>query len=168
MGIILFPLRHSLQYIRLKGTWTIAVNKMRDQGNIPLMKVVYTATNQPSDVKWPEGGPTLLVRRIPPASKTMKVLNQLVCIGCGRLDDAGIPLIGAGPAPAKPAAKAPSVSSGNSTGIATVQFFDGPWDPLTMFGHVKVLDAAMSSMPGSGMGGGLGVGDLLDQWESEK
>jgi len=156
------------------NTWTIMVNKMKDQGNIPLLKVQYTVTNTPSNVQWPEGGPTLLVRRIPPASRTMKVLNQLVCVGCNRLEDAGIPLIGAGPDAAKPASKKPQgqapqgANRNNTTGTATVQFFDGPWDPLTMFGPVKVLDAAMSSMEGGGTGGGLGVGDVLDQWESEQ
>ena len=153
------------------NTWTFIVNKQRDQGNIPLIKVEYKITNAPSTVEWPGGGPTLLVRRIPPASMTMKVLNQLVCVGCSRLDEAGIPLIGSGPTP-KPAGK-PKSQGGNqsqpqsTTGTATVQFFDGPWDPLTMFGPVKVLDAKMTFTPGR-MQGGLGVGDVLDQWESEE
>ena len=153
-----------IYYRENKGTntWTFIVNKMKDQGNIPLIKVEYKVTNAPSTVKWPDGGPTLLVRRIPPASMTMKVLNQLVCVGCGRPEDAGIPLIGSGPAPAKPQNNATS-----TTGTATLQFYDGPWDPLTMFGPVKVLDAKMTFTPGR-MPGGLGVGDVLDQWESEK
>ena len=144
------------------NTWTFIVNKMKDQGNIPLIKVEYKVTNEPSSVQWPESGPTLLVRRIPPASRTMKVLNQLVCVGCSRLNEAGIPLIGSGPAPAKPQSNVTS-----TTGTATVQFFDGPWDPLTIFGPVKVLDAKMTFTPGR-MQGGLGVGDVLDQWESEQ
>jgi hypothetical protein len=151
------------------NTWTFMVSKMKDQGNIPLIKVEYKITNQPSNVQWPEGGPTLLVRRIPPASKTMKVLNQLVCVGCSRPDEAGIPLIGSGPTP-KPAAKKPQGQDSqatSTTGTATVQFFDGPWDPLTIFGPVKVLDARMNFTPGR-MQGGLGVGDVLDQWESEQ
>ena len=128
---------------RKTNTWTVMVNKMRDQGSIPLLKVEYKITDKPSNVTWPEGGPTLLVRRIPPASKTMKVLNQLVCVGCGRLEDAGIPLIGAGPEASKPARRKPpqggaTAGRSNTTGTATVQFFDGPWDPLTMFGPVKV------------------------------
>ena len=150
------------------NTWTFIVNKMKDQGNIPLIKVEYKVTNTPSTVTWPEGGPTLLVRRIPPASRTMKVLNQLVCVGCSRPDEAGIPLIGSGPTP-KPAGKPQAQAQGprETTGTATVQFFDGPWDPLTVFGPVKVLDAKMSFTPGR-MQGGLGVGDVLDQWESEE
>ena len=147
------------------NTWTFVVNKQRDQGNIPLIKVEYKVTNATSNVQWPESGPTLLVRRIPPASKTMKVLNQLVCVGCSRPEEAGIPIPGSGPTP-----KAKSKTQGtptNTTGVATVQFFDGPWDPLTMFGPVKVLDAKMSFTPGR-MQGGLGVGDVLDQWESEE
>ena len=149
------------------NTWTFTVNKMKDQGNIPLIKVIYKVTNTPSNVEWPGGGPTLLVRRIPPASKTMKVLNQLVCVGCSRPEEAGIPLIGSGPAP-KPANELRTQGQRTeTTGTATVQFFDGPWDPLTMFGPVKVLDAKMSFTPGR-MQGGLGVGDVLDQWESEQ
>ena len=144
------------------NTWTFIVNKMKDQGNIPLVKVEYKVTNTPSSVQWPESGPTLLVRRIPPASRTMKVLNQLVCVGCSRPEEAGIPLVGSGPAPSKPQSNATS-----TTGTATVQFFDGPWDPLTIFGPVKVLDAKMTFTPGR-MQGGLGVGDVLDQWESEQ
>jgi len=148
------------------NTWTFMVNKQRDQAGIPLIKVEYKVTNAVSNVQWPESGPTLLVRRIPPASRTMKVLNQLICVGCGRLDEAGIPLLGSGPEP-KPAAKTRDDNSMSTTGVATVQFFDGPWDPLTMFGPVKVLDAKMNFTTGS-MQGGLGVGDLLDQWESEQ
>jgi hypothetical protein len=148
------------------NTWTFIVNKMKDQGNIPLIKVEYKVTNQPSNVQWPESGPTLLVRRIPPASRTMKVLNQLVCVGCSRPEEAGIPLIGSGPTP-KPAANKPQNNATSTTGTATVQFFDGPWDPLTIFGPVKVLDARMTFTPGR-MQGGLGVGDVLDQWESEQ
>jgi len=150
------------------NTWTFMVSKMKDQGNIPLIKVEYKITNQPSNVKWPDSGPTLLVRRIPPASRTMKVLNQLVCVGCSRPEEAGIPLIGSGPTP-KPAGK-PATGQNqptSTTGTATVQFFDGPWDPLTVFGPVKVLDAKMTFTPGK-MQGGLGVGDVLDQWESEQ
>jgi acetoacetate decarboxylase len=148
------------------NTWTFIVNKMKDQGNIPLIKVEYKVTNQPSSVQWPESGPTLLVRRIPPASRTMKVLNQLVCVGCSRPEEAGIPLIGSGPTP-KSAANKPQSNATSTTGTATVQFFDGPWDPLTIFGPVKVLDAKMTFTPGR-MQGGLGVGDVLDQWESEQ
>ena len=162
-----------IYYQENKGTntWTFVVNKQRDQAGIPLIKVEYKVTNAPSSVQWPESGPTLLVRRIPPASRAMKVLNQLVCVGCSRLDEAGIPLIGSGPTPksaGKPQSQAQNTGNPtNTTGTATVQFFDGPWDPLTIFGPVKVLDAKMAFTPGR-MQGGLGVGDVLDQWESEQ
>ena len=162
-------------WMERRDGWSIMINKMKDQGSIPLIKINYTYTDTPDNVQWPEGGPTLLVRRIPPASRTMKVLNQLVCVGCGRLDDAGIPLIGSS-SESKPAVKPSGKPEGKpqsqrleTAGIATVQFFDGPWDPLTMFGPVKVLDARMSISPGGGSGGGgLGVGEVLDQWESEE
>ncbi len=49
-------------------------------------------------------------------------------------------------------------------GTATVQFFDGPHDPLTFLGPIKVLDAKMSIMQGD-MPGGLGLGKVMDQWE---
>lgn len=149
------------------STWTFMVNKQRDQAGIPLIKVEYKITNTPSTVQWPESGPTLLVRRIPPASRVMKVLNQLVCVGCSRPEEAGIPLVGSGPTP-KPAGKPQGQNQRTeTTGTATVQFFDGPWDPLTILGPVKVLDAKMTFTPGR-MQGGLGVGDVLDQWESEQ
>jgi hypothetical protein len=48
-------------------------------------------------------------------------------------------------------------------GFAKVQFFDGPHDPLTFFGPIKVLDAKMSIAEGS-MPGGLGLGEVMDQW----
>ena len=162
-------------WLERRDGWSVMINKMRDQGSIPLIKIDYKYTDTPSNAQWPEGGPTLLVRRIPPASRTMKVLNQLVCVGCSRLEDAGIPLIGAEPSskPAgKPAGKPESKPQSQrleTAGIATVQFFDGPWDPLTMFGPVKVLDARMSISQGGGTGtGGLGVGEVLDQWESDE
>ena len=47
---------------------------------------------------------------------------------------------------------------------ATVQFFDGPHDPLTFFGPVKVLDAKMSVIEGR-MPFGLGLGEVMDEWE---
>ena len=65
-----------------------------------------------------------------------------------------------------PAVLAPS-PRGRATdtkGIATVQFFDGPHDPLTFFGPVKVLDAKMSITKGA-MTGGLGLGEVVYQWE---
>jgi hypothetical protein len=52
----------------------------------------------------------------------------------------------------------------NTKGSATVQFFDGPHDPLTFFGPVKVLDAKMSITKGP-MTGGLGLGEVVYQWE---
>ena len=56
-------------------------------------------------------------------------------------------------------------ASKETKGIATVQFFDGPHDPLTLFGPVKVLDAKMSILEASPTGGGLGLGEVVHQWE---
>ena len=53
----------------------------------------------------------------------------------------------------------------DSRGTATVQFFDGPHDPLTVFGPLKVLDAIMSVIDGDMPGGGLDLGEVLDKWE---
>jgi hypothetical protein len=48
--------------------------------------------------------------------------------------------------------------------IATVQFFDGPHDPLTFFGPVKGLGAKMNVTEASPTGG-LGLGEVVHQWE---
>jgi acetoacetate decarboxylase len=131
--------------------WTITANKLKDQGSIPLMKIEYRISKTTPEVKWPSMGPTYLVRRIPHASPTTPSLGQLVCVGCNMPQAAG-PLA----APARP---------NDTQGTATVQFFDGPHDPLTFFGPIKVLDAKMSFTEGDMGGPGLGLGEVLAQWE---
>ena len=131
--------------------WTINCNKQKDQGSIPLMKVEYTISNSTPAVKWPDMVPTYLVKRIPNASPTVPPLTQLVCVGCN------LP-------PGRCSSSAPPAVTTDTKGIATVQFFDGPHDPLTFFGPVKVLDAKMSITKGS-MTGGLGLGEVVYQWE---
>jgi Acetoacetate decarboxylase (ADC) len=131
--------------------WTIAAKKLKDQNSIPLMKIVYTASKTTPEVKWPNMGPTLLVRRIPHASAATPSLGQLVCVGCNMPQMAG-PLV----APAKP---------GDTKGTATIQFFDGPHDPLTFLGPIKVLDAKFSFSQGDMGGPGLGLADVLDEWK---
>ncbi len=133
--------------------WTITANKMKDQGSIPLMKIEYKISNSTPTVKWPEMGPVYLVRRIPNASPSTSPLSQIVCVGCN-LPKASGPLVA--PAGVK-----------DTKGTATVQFFDGPHDPLTFFGPIKVLDAKMSIKEGAMPGGGLGLGEVLAQWEEE-
>lgn len=130
--------------------WKITVNKMKDQNGIPLMKVEYRVSDSAPTVQWPDMGPTLLVRRIPPASLTTPGIFQIVCVGCNMPQPSG-PLV------------APRGTE-ETRGTATVEFFDGPHDPLTFLGPVQVLDAKMSIMKGS-MPGGLGLGDVLYQWE---
>jgi acetoacetate decarboxylase len=135
--------------------WMIVANKMKDQGNVPLMKIDYKIDNSLPEVKWPDMGPTLLVRRIPRASATTPNLGQMICVGCG------------GPSGAPTGAAAPLVppkGPKDSKGTATVQFFDGPHDPLTFFGPIKVLDAKMTVLEGS-MPFGLGLGDVLSEWK---
>jgi acetoacetate decarboxylase len=131
--------------------WMIIANKMKDQGSVPLMKIEYKISDSTPDVKWPDMGPVLLVRRIPPASFSTPSLNQIVCVGCNIPEASGSPL---------------EARSGlkDTKGFATVQFFDGPHDPLTFLGPTKVLDAKMSIMEGE-MPLGLGLGDVLSQWE---
>jgi acetoacetate decarboxylase len=131
--------------------WTITANKMKDQGSRPLMKIEYKISNSTPAVKWPDMGPTYLVRRIPNASPTTPSINQMVCVGCNMPKASG-PLV------------APSGAK-DTKGTATVQFFDGPHDPLTFLGPIKVLDAKMTILEGSMPGGGLGLGDVLSQWE---
>jgi acetoacetate decarboxylase len=131
--------------------WTVTCNKQKDQGGIPLMKVEYTISSSTPAVDWPVMMPTYLVKRIPNASPTVPPLTQLVCIG-GNIPTGGAPVLTPG-----------SVKT-DTKGTAKVQFFDGPHDPLTFFGPVKVLGAMMSITKGSMMGG-LGLGDVVYQWE---
>jgi acetoacetate decarboxylase len=131
--------------------WTVTCNKQKDQGNIPLIKVEYTISDSAPSVEWPSIIPTLLVKRIPNASPSIPPLTQLVCVGC-----APPPGGGSSPAMPKPAKE--------TKGFAAVQFFDGPHDPLTFLGPVKVLGAKMSFFEGP-MDDGLGLGEVLSQLE---
>jgi acetoacetate decarboxylase len=130
--------------------WMVIANKMRDQGSIPLMKVEYKVSASSPEVKWPEMGPTYLVRRIPNASPSTPSFFQMVCVGCN-----------------VPASSAPLVAptgAKDTKGTATIQFFDGPHDPLTFLGPIKVLDAKMSIIEGR-MPFGLGPGEVLSEWK---
>jgi acetoacetate decarboxylase len=131
--------------------WTVTANKLKDQGSIPLMKIEYKISSSTPTVKWPEMGPVYLVRRIPNASPSTSPLCQLVCVGCNRPATTGPFVAKAGPKDTK--------------GTATVQFFDGPHDPLKFLGPIKVLDAKMTVLEGTMPGGGLGLGEVLSQWE---
>ena len=139
-----------ITWSRTQTGWTVVCNKMKDQGSIPLMKIDYTISDSTPKVEWPDMGPILLVKRIPPASASTPSINQIICLGCDT------PLEG-GPLEAPPGPK-------DSKGFATVQFFDGPHDPLTFFGPVKVLDAKMSFIEGR-MPFGLGLGEVMDEWK---
>jgi acetoacetate decarboxylase len=133
------------------GGWTITCNKQKDQGSIPLMKVEYTISKSVPKVEWPPMEPVYLVKRIPNASPSVPPLTQLVCVGCGLPKNSGL-------------TPSPTAVTTNTTGTAQVQFFDGPHDPLTFFGPVKVLDAKMSITKGS-MTGGLGLGEVVFEWK---
>ncbi len=140
-----------ITWTKTQTGWIVVANKMRDQGSIPLMKIEYKASASTPRVEWPNMGPSLLVRRIPNASATTKAFYQMVCVGCGTPEaPEGAPLVA--PTGAK-----------DTKGTATVQFFDGPHDPLTFLGPVKVLDAKMSILEGR-MPFGLGLGEVLDEW----
>ncbi|MDM7998032.1 MAG: acetoacetate decarboxylase family protein [Acidobacteriota bacterium] len=130
--------------------WMIVANKMKDQGSIPLMKIEYKVSDSTPVVRWPDMGPSLLVRRIPNASPSTPAFFQMVCVGCD-MPQSGAPLV------------APK-GKNDTKGTATVQFFDGPHDPLTFLGPAKVLDAKMSIQEGR-MPFGLGLGEVLAKWE---
>jgi acetoacetate decarboxylase len=133
--------------------WKITANKQKDQGGIPLMKIEYTVSKSALEVKWPEMNPIYLVRRTPNASPSTPAIGELICLGCNAPKaKASTPLV----IPAGPK---------DTRGTATVQFFDGPHDPLTFFGPIKVLDAKMSVIDGEMGGGGLGLGEVLSRWE---
>jgi acetoacetate decarboxylase len=138
-------------WIQTAAGWTINCCKQKDQGSIPLMKVEYTISDSAPTVEWPAIIPTYLVKRIPNASPSIPPLTQLVCVGC-------TPPPGSGANPAMPA------PTKETKGFATVQFFDGPHDPLTFLGPIKVLGAKMSIFEGP-MTGGLGLGEVVYQWE---
>lgn len=131
--------------------WTVTCNKQKDQGSLPLMQVEYTITNVATAVEWPVMLPVYLVKRIPNASPKVAPYTQLVCIGGNA-----------------PTGTAPTLTPGSTKtdtkGTAAVRFFDGPNDPLTFFGPVKVLAAKMSITKGS-MLGGLGLGEVVYQWD---
>jgi acetoacetate decarboxylase len=131
--------------------WTITANALKDQNSIPLMKVEYKISNSTPEVKWPNMGPTYLVKRIPNASPTVAPLTQLVCVGCN------LPPRGSNPA-------LPPAPMGTK-GSATVKFFDGPHDPLTFFGPIKVLDAKMNITEASSTDPGLGLGEVVYEWK---
>jgi acetoacetate decarboxylase len=132
--------------------WTITANKLKDQGSIPLMKIEYRISKSTPVVKWPDMGPVYLVRRTPNASPSTPAIGELVCLGCNAPKArVSTPLV----VPAGPK---------DTKGTATVQFFDGPHDPLTFFGPIKVLDAKMTIMDGTMPGGGLGLGEVMDKW----
>lgn len=131
--------------------WTITVNTLKDQNSVPLMKVEYKISNSTPEVKWPEMGPTYLVKRIPNASPTVSPLTQLVCVGCNIPPKSSSPVMPLAPKGTK--------------GFATVKFFDGPHDPLTFFGPIKVLDAKMSIMEASPTDPGLGLGEVVYEWK---
>ncbi len=131
--------------------WTVTANALKDQNSIPLMKIEYKISNATPEVKWPDMGPTYLVKRIPNASPTVPPLTQLVCVGCN------LPPRGSSPV-------MPTAAKGTK-GFATVKFFDGPHDPLTFFGPVKVLDAKMSTTEPSSTDRGLGLGEVVYEWK---
>jgi acetoacetate decarboxylase len=131
--------------------WAVTVNTMKDQNSVPLMKVDFKASDATPEVKWPEMGPTYLVKRIPNASPTVPPLTQLVCVGCN--------LPPRDSSPAMPPARK------ETRGIATVEFFDGPHDPLTFLGPIKVLDAKMNVSEPSPTDPGLGLGEVVYEWK---
>ena len=130
--------------------WTVTCHKQKDQGGIPLMKVEYTISNSTPAVEWPVMLPVYLVKRIPNASPKIPPLTQLVRVG---------PEV-----PSGARVLAPGAVKTDTKGTATVHFFDGPHDPLTFFGPAKVLEAKMSITKGAMMGG-LGLGEVVHQWE---
>ncbi len=131
--------------------WTVTCNKQKDQGGIPLMKIEYTISDAAPEIDWPSMMPTYLVKRIPNAALSVPPLTQLVCVGCNRRPQGSL-----FPTPPK--------GTQETKGTARVQFFDGPHDPLTFLGPVKVLAAKMSITKGS-MPGGLGLGEVIHQWQ---
>lgn len=141
-----------ITWTKTKTGWMIVANKMKDQGSVPLMKIEYDISDSTPEVKWPNMGPVLLVRRVPPASPSTLSFNQVICVGCNMPASSGEP----GPLEAQP-------GENDTKGFAKVQFFDGPHDPLTFFGPSKVLDAKMSIMEGD-MPFGLGLGEVLHEW----
>lgn len=138
-----------ITWTKTQTGWIIVAHKMKDQGSLPLMKIVYTISETTPEVKWPDMGPVLLVRRVPPASLSTPSFNQIICVGCNMPQGGGVLEAPAGP--------------NDSKGFATVKFFDGPHDPLTFFGPLKVLDAKMTIMEGE-MPFGLGLGEVLHEW----
>lgn len=140
-----------IEWTQTETGWIITCNKQKDQGSIPLMKVEYTISESATALEWPVMFPVYLVKRIPNASASVPPLTQLVRIG-GEFT------------PGTPPPLAPDAVKTETKGTATVQFYDGPHDLLTFFGPVEVLGAKMSITKGH-MIGGLGLGEVVHQWE---
>jgi acetoacetate decarboxylase len=140
-----------IEWHQTRTGWTMTCNKQKDQDGIPLMKVEYTITESAPDLAWPAMFPVFLVKRIPNASLSVSPLLQLVCLG-GNITPGVVPPL------------SPDAVRTETKGTAAVEFFDGPHDFLTFFGPVRVLGAKMAITKGP-MLGGLGLGEVLDQWE---
>lgn len=139
-------------WTQIDAGWTVTCNKQKDQDSLPLMKVEYTISEFLPPVEWPVMFPVYLVKRVPNASLSVPPLTQLVRIG-GEFT------------PGTPLPTTPGTVRTETKGTATVQFFNGPHDQLaSFFGPVEVLAAKMSITKGS-MAGGLGLGEVVHQWE---
>ncbi len=139
-----------IEWTQTATGWTMTCNKQKDQDGIPLMKVNYHFSETAPAIEWPFMFPVYLVKRVPNASLSVPPISQLVRIG-GAFT------------PGTPPPLAPDTVRTETKGTATVQFFDGPHDPLTFFGPVKVLGARMNITKGQ-MLGGLGLGEVVYQW----
>ena len=138
-------------WTRTDTGWTVDCYKQKDQGGIPLMKIEYTISDASPAGEWPDMMPVYLVKRNPNAALSVPPLTQLVCVGCTD-------------APGRELEMSTTGTVTNTKGSATVQFFDGPHDPLAFFGPVKVLDAKMRIAEGQ-MVGGLGLGEVVYEWK---
>lgn len=136
-------------YTQTGDTWTMECYKQEDQDHILLMRIVFTPTASTPAVTWPVTKPSYFVKRTPNADPTVDPLIQVVCSGCV-------------PSPRCVGYKAVTTVV---HGTATVEFFDGPHDPLTFLGPVEVIDAQMSFSQGAGC---LDLGTVVDTLSTPK
>ena len=92
-----------------------------------LMQTEFTGSDDSKEfiptVEWPDMNYYYLVKHIPPASRSVSALIQVVRLELSEL-----------------------VIHSSTTGSAQVEFFDGPRDPLTHLGPVEVLGATLDSL----------------------
>ncbi len=93
------------------------------RGGVLLMRTEFTRSESTPTVEWPDTSNYYLVKHIPPASRSVSPLIQVVRCELSE-----------------------RVIHSSAMGSAQVEFFDGPRDPLKLLGPVEVLAARLDTL----------------------